>query len=112
MSSISSRIARNGSAISSTSSSSVDNSSHNHIVSSFRSLTNPPWLHEIMAKQNHRHERIAIGTMNVGVAVLTAEMMQMHIQRSPDIRGMLDCLPVARKDNAAFLGWRQKLRTW
>lgn len=61
---------------------------------------------------NHRHERIATGTLSVGMAVLTAEMMQMHIQRAPDVKGILDCLPVARKDNAAFIGWRQKLGTW
>ncbi|CZR57144.1 uncharacterized protein PAC_07033 [Phialocephala subalpina] len=130
MSSITSRLARNGSAISSTSSryanhitvancalsnyfcSSVDTSSHNHIIASLHSITNPSWLQEVMSSQNHRHERIAVGTLSTGMAVLTAEMMQMHIQRSPDVRGMLDCLPVAREDNAAFIGWRQKLGTW
>lgn len=48
----------------------------------------------------------------MGMAVLTTEMMEMHIQRAPDIRGMMDCLPVADEAGVAFLGWRQKLGTW
>jgi len=46
------------------------------------------------------------------MAVLTREMMEMHIQQAPDVRGMLDCLPVADKSGNALFGWRQKLGTW
>ena len=46
------------------------------------------------------------------MAVLTREMMEMHIQQAPDIHGMLDCLPVADRNNMGFIGWRQKLGTW
>lgn len=46
------------------------------------------------------------------MAVFTREMMEMHIQQAPDVRGMLDCLPVADRSNLAFIGWRQKLGTW
>ncbi|KAG4427960.1 hypothetical protein IFR05_016557 [Cadophora sp. M221] len=106
-----SKIARNGSAISTSSNAgSVDSSSHHHIFSQI-----PPfatWFQQTMSSQNHRHERIATGTMRTGVAVLTREMMEMHIHQAPDIRGMLDCLPVANRPNMEFVGWRQKLGTW
>lgn len=46
------------------------------------------------------------------MAVLTREMMEMHVHQAPDIRGMLDCLPVANRPNMEFVGWRQKLGTW
>jgi hypothetical protein len=48
----------------------------------------------------------------MGMAVMTRGMVEMHIQRTPDVRGMLDYLPVAGQSNAGFIGWRQKLRTW
>jgi hypothetical protein len=46
----------------------------------------------------------------MGIAVMTAEMMEMHIQQAPEVRGMLDCLPVATRTGE--VGFRQKLRTW
>lgn len=49
------------------------------------------------------------------MAILTGEIMEIRIQRTPDARGMLDSLPVAnhgRNDMIAILGWRQKLGTW
>lgn len=131
MSSVGSKLARQGSATSSTAgyvqfttqasrapantrNSSVDQSAHNHFFSRLRATPQPSWLHEVWATQNHRHERIAAGTLRMGMAVLTREMMEMHIQRAPDVRGMLDCLPVAAKssEDAGFIGWRQKLGTW
>ncbi|KAH7342882.1 hypothetical protein BKA65DRAFT_552498 [Rhexocercosporidium sp. MPI-PUGE-AT-0058] len=106
-----SKIARNGSAISTSSSSgSVDSSSHHHIFSQIPSFST--WFQHTMSSQNHRHERIATGTMRAGMAVLTREIMEMHIHQAPDIRGMLDCLPVADRSNMEFVGWRQKLGTW
>ncbi|KAK0113216.1 hypothetical protein ONS95_014911 [Cadophora gregata] len=106
-----SKIARNGSAISATSSNagSVDSSSHNHIFSQIPPFST--WL-QTMYTQNHRHESIATGAMRTGMAVLTREMMEMHVHQAPDVRGMLDCLPVAKKPNMEFIGWRQKLGTW
>jgi hypothetical protein len=53
-----------------------------------------------------------MGTMRSGMAVMTREMLEMHIQSTPDVRGMLDYLPVAGRSNTAFIGWRQKLGTW
>jgi hypothetical protein len=50
--------------------------------------------------------------MRLGMAVLTIEMMEMHIQHAPDVRGILDCLPVASRDGAMFVGWRKKVPTW
>lgn len=113
MSSVS-KLARNGSHTSITSSgSSVDMSSHNHLLNSIRS--GPPslrtWLQESWEPITHRHERIATGTMSMGVAVLTQEMMGMHgIQQAPEIRSMLDCLPITTRSGE--LGFKQKLRTW
>lgn len=122
-----SKIARNGSAISATSSNtgyvfgvcnhipytnvhrSVDSSSHHHIFSQVPSLST--WL-QTMYAQNHRHERIATGTMRAGMTVMTREMMEMHVHQAPDVRGMLDYLPVANKSNMELVGWRQKLGTW
>jgi hypothetical protein len=47
----------------------------------------------------------------MGIAVLTQEMMGMHgIQQAPEIRNMLDCLPITTR--SAELGFKQKLRTW
>jgi len=48
----------------------------------------------------------------MGMAILTTQMMEMHIQEAPEIRGMQDCSPVADKSNTGFIGWRQKLGTW
>jgi hypothetical protein len=50
--------------------------------------------------------------MRLGMAVLTREMMEMHVHQAPDVRGMLDCLPVAHREDAMFVGWRKKLPTW
>lgn len=131
MSSIGSKIARQGSATSSTAGyahptspasaapantvhSSIDQSSHNHFFSRLRATPQPSWLHEVWLPHSYRHERVPAGAMRMGMAVMTREMMEMHIQRAPDVRGMLDCLPVAAKssENAGFIGWRQKLGTW
>jgi len=104
-----SKFARNGSHNSAASSSSMDNSSHNHILNSIRpgpSLRT--WLQESFAV-DHRHERIATGTMSQGLAAMTREMMEMQIQQAPDIRGILEGLPTAR---AADLGLRQRFQTW
>ncbi|TVY37407.1 hypothetical protein LOCC1_G006380 [Lachnellula occidentalis] len=108
-----SRIVRTGSYSSTSTSSSIDSSSHNHILSSFHSIQNlSSWLKTSWLPHNHRHERIATATISTGMAVLAREMMEMHIQQAPDVRGMLDCLPVADKSGNAFVGWRQKLGTW
>jgi hypothetical protein len=48
--------------------------------------------------------------MSMGIAVMTREIMEMHIQQAPEVRGMLDCLPAAT--SSGELGFRQKLRTW
>jgi hypothetical protein len=75
------------------------------------SIPNLPSLHS-WSPVNHRHERIATGALSMGMAVVTREMMEMHIKQAPDVRGMLDCLPVADRANNGFIGWRQKLNTW
>jgi len=91
----------------------MDNSSHNYILSSFHSVRNlPSWFNTSWLPHNHRHERIATGTPSMGMAILTTQMMEMHIQEAPEIRGMQDCSPVADKSNTGFIGWRQKLGTW
>jgi hypothetical protein len=87
-------------------------SSNNHIFNRFRTHTLPTWLHESWANQPNQYEGMAMGTLRLGMAVLTREMMEMHIQQAPDVRGMLDCLPVADKQDATFIGWRKKLPTW
>jgi hypothetical protein len=46
------------------------------------------------------------------MAILTREMMEMHIQQAPDVRGMFDCLPMTDRQDAMFIGWRKKLPTW
>jgi hypothetical protein len=46
----------------------------------------------------------------LGIAVLTREMMEMHIVQTPNARGVVDYLPVASRHS--FIGWRQKLGTW
>jgi hypothetical protein len=92
------------------SNSSVDTSSHNHLLESICSSPRlQSWLHECWALIPHRHERIAVGVLSVGIAVLTRERMEMHIKHAPDIRGILDCLPVAARPE---IGFRQKLPTW
>lgn len=134
---MSSRLARNGSvsSISSTryaiqsypessiyaenSSSSTDSSSHHHILSHLTHLPSRPslphsvssWFHESFAPINHRHERIALGHIEMGMAVLTREMMEMQIQQAPNVRGMMDCLPTKQPERSE-MGWRVKLGTW
>jgi len=94
-------------------SSSAYTSSHNHLLTQFRSIpTLSSWIHESLLPQNHRHERIAMGVMSMGIAVMTREMMEMHIVQAPDVRGFLDCVPVADRSNMGFIGWRQKVGTW
>ena len=96
--------------------SSVDKSSHNHILQHqhhFQSITS--WLHESWTPLYHRHEQIAVGALPRGMAIMKREMMEMQIQQNPDIRGMLDCLPTrlaVRKNSIGVLGYRQKLGTW
>jgi hypothetical protein len=53
-----------------------------------------------------------MGVMSMGIAVMTREMMEMHIVQAPDVRGFLDCVPVADRSNMGFIGWRQKVGTW
>jgi len=113
----SSILARNGSraSVASTSSasstSSTDSSFHHHFLSHIRPLEDisshfHSWLHV-----PHRHEEIAAGQVQRGVAHLTREMMEMQIQRAPDMRGMMDCLPT-RQLHHMEVGWRPKLGTW
>jgi len=112
-----STLARNGSHTTTSSSSSSGStglfpSSNDHIFKRSRTHTIPTWLHESWAKHPNLYEGMAVGTLRLGMAVLTREMMEMHIQQAPDVRGMLDCLPVADKQDAMFIGWRKKLPTW
>ncbi|KAH8672691.1 hypothetical protein BGZ60DRAFT_283797 [Tricladium varicosporioides] len=70
------------------------------------------WLHGSWVPINHRHERITAGALSMGMAVMTREMMEMHVVQAPNVRGMLDCLPVADRSTLKTIGWRQKLGTW
>jgi hypothetical protein len=88
--------------------SSAGPSSINLPLSRFRSYTLTTWSTEA----NHYERLIATGKTRLGIAVLTREMMEMHIQHAPDVRGMFDCLPVAGRDSAMFIGWRKKQPTW
>ncbi|KAG9239027.1 hypothetical protein BJ875DRAFT_261549 [Amylocarpus encephaloides] len=89
--------------------SSIDTSSHHHFISNLRpSLTS--WLHEAWAPINHRHERLALGSPTRGMSILSRESMEMQNLESPEVRGMMDCLPVA--EGHRFVGWRRKLGTW
>lgn len=108
-----SKLARNGSHTSvASTSSSVDTSAHNHFLNAIRSSPSlRTWLQESWSPIDHRHERIAAGVTSKGIAVLTRELMEMHVQQAPDIRGMMDCLPTAAA-RAEDMGFRQKLRTW
>src|SRR6266536_761920 len=81
----------------------IDSSSHHH----FRSLNHsvpalPPWGHEAWRRINIRYERIASGATSRGIAVMTREVMEIHAQQAPDVRGILDFLPVANRSNAGF----------
>jgi len=112
-----SRLARNGSFASTSSTSSVDSSSHDHILNNlahlrpFHNLSS--WFHGTAVSADNRYERIAVGTLSMGMAVMTREMMEMQVQQAPSVRGMMDCLPtrVPRK-NGMEMGWRVKLGTW
>ena len=86
----------------------MDNSSHNHILNHIRSIPTS-WLQESWVPLNHRHERIAVGALSLGIAVMTQEMVEMHVHQAPDVRGMMDYLPVHRP---LEFGVRQKLGTW
>jgi len=89
---------------------SIDISSHNHFLSSIRSIPNLSyWLHDA---QNHRHERIATGTVGMGMAIITQDIIEMHIQQVPDVRGMMDFLPATDQSGLSFIGWRKKMMTW
>lgn len=107
MSSRFSTLARNGSSVSSSSTGSAVPFSNNRPLSRFRAYMLPAWLSEISL-----YERIAMGIFDPGVAVLTREQMELHIQHAPDVRGILECLPVANNEGVMFVGWRKKLRTW
>lgn len=97
----------------STSSGTVDSLSHNRLLSTARSILNvPSWLHTSWLPHLHRHERIATGTLSMGMAVMTAEMMEIHIGQTPNIRGVPEYLPVAVESKSGFIGWRQKRRSW
>jgi hypothetical protein len=85
---------------------------NNHKFSRFRAYTFQTWLQESWGNHPNQYEQMAIGTLRLGMAVLTREMMEMHIQQAPNVRGMLDCLPVTDRQDAMFTGWRKKLPTW
>jgi len=89
--------------------SSVDVSSHNHVLNSIRPASSlRTWLQESMV-DDHRHERIATGIMSAGIAAMTREVVGMHIEQPPDIRHILDNLPTARAED---LWIRRRLRSW
>lgn len=95
------------------SSSSLDTSAHNHVLSQSHSISDiKSWLEESWSPINTRYERFATGNPTMGMAVLTRSVMEMHIVQSPDMRGMIDCLPVADRQAPRLMGWRQKLGTW
>jgi len=81
---------------------------HHHYITS--------WLYESWAPIFHRHEHIAVGAMPRGIALMTGEVMEMQIQQTPSIRGMLDCLPtrlpVRQSTIKEEIFFRQKLGTW
>jgi hypothetical protein len=70
----------------------------------------------------NRLERINNGALAMGMAVMTREMLEPHMNQSPDVNGIWDYVPVAGRRNSfgkkgldrseRFVGWRQKLRTW
>ncbi|KAN0110421.1 hypothetical protein V8E51_006808 [Hyaloscypha variabilis] len=99
-----STLARNGSNISASSSgSSAVPSSHNYP----RLLRSRTMLSAWLTAPN-LYERLATGTPRSGTSILTREEME----QASDVRGMLDCLPVAGPEGAIFVGWRKKLSTW
>ena len=91
--------------------SSADNSSgahhftYSHTLDGLRSWLDTAWKHN-----DARHERIALGHVKQGMAVTTREMMEMQVQHAPNLRGMMDCLPI--KQPLQEMGWRPKLGTW
>lgn len=62
--------------------------------------------------QNNSHERIAIGIMSAGIAFIPRELLEIHIQQTPGVRGVKDYIPVAATNGMCFVGWRQKVVTW
>ncbi|TVY78215.1 hypothetical protein LSUE1_G004671 [Lachnellula suecica] len=110
-----SQIVRVGSSTSFSTTGTADTSSHHHTFSSLNSLAKlPSWLQESWLNLYHRHERIGVaaGALSMGMAVMTREMVEMHIQQAPEARALKDYLPVADNSNIRFIGWRQKLQTW
>jgi len=107
-----SKLARNGSHTSVSSTSSADGPSHTHHfthlhpLDDFRSWIDASWKHS-----DARHERIAVGHVKQGIAVTTREIMEMQVQHAPNLRGILDCLPT-RQPLHTEVGWRPKLGTW
>ncbi|EPE25970.1 hypothetical protein GLAREA_01882 [Glarea lozoyensis ATCC 20868] len=91
---------------------SIDTSVHSNLMTQLRSIPalTTSWLEESWSPISLRYERIATASPTMGMAVLTREMMEMHIVQTPNVRGMVDCLPVANRHG--FIGWRQKLGTW
>jgi len=46
------------------------------------------------------------------MAVMTREMMEMHIHQAPNLRGMLDALPTKQSHMPHATMYRPKLATW
>jgi hypothetical protein len=105
-------LAQTGLNVSNKTYSSIDTSVHSNLMTHLRSIPaiTTSWLEESWSPISMRYERIATASPTMGMAVLTREMMEMHIVQTPNVRGMVDCLPVANRHG--FIGWRQKLGTW
>lgn len=79
-----------------------------------------PLLHYLHTPD--RSQRIATGTLVRGMAIMTREVLEQHIEQTPGVKGVWDYVPVAERRNSfgrsgvdrgvRFVGWRQKLRTW
>jgi len=123
--SIISRIARQGSFASTSGRlSTIDCSSHSHFISRLDVLSTDHLgrlpLYDYLNTPD-RSQRIATGTLAMGVAVMTRELLEPHTQQTPGMKGVGNYLPVAGRSSfgkggengsVRFVGWRQKLRTW
>ncbi|RDW88722.1 hypothetical protein BP6252_00754 [Coleophoma cylindrospora] len=109
-----STLARQGSQASISSSASFDTSSHNHSLNHVQSSPAlPSWLHVSWLPRADRSERIAAGaTTTAALGVMARELVEMHVVQAPDVRGFIDCIPVADRASLGFLGWRRKAWTF
>ena len=94
------------------SSTGIKASSRNNLVSNHKTTILTSWLQSCWGTHNIRHEQVAVGIRSPGVAVMTGREMEIHIMETPDIRGMLDCIPVADIEDFRFIGWRKKAWTF